>query len=78
MIAIRNATGRGALCTPSIRPTFHGSAPELGELLYAPALSFPKHATAQQVIDALRMMRPGDESVYYLLSPARMIAWWAW
>lgn len=66
MIAIRNATERGPLRTPSIRPTFHGSAPELGELLYAPALSFPKHATAQQVIDALRMMRPGDESVYYL------------
>lgn len=65
MIAIRTATERAALRTPLIRPTIHGAA-AVGELVYAPALSFSRHATAQQVIDALRMMRPGDESVYYL------------
>jgi magnesium transporter len=64
MIAIRTATVRTPLRAPAIRPTVHGSA--AAELVYAPALSFPKHASAQQVIDALRMMRPGDESVYYL------------
>ena len=64
MIAIRTATERTPLRSPAIRPTIHGGA--AAELTYAPALSFPKHASAQQVIDALRMMRPGDESVYYL------------
>jgi magnesium transporter len=65
MIAIRSVGERSTLRTPDVRPTLHG-APFAGDLVYAPALSFPKHATAQQVIDALRMMRPGDESVYYL------------
>ena len=66
MIAIRNVTERGALRTPSIRPSFHRNPLASGKLRYAPALSFPRHATAQQVIDALRMMCPGDESVCYL------------
>lgn len=66
MIAFRATTDRDALRAPMIRPTLHDAAPAQAELDYAPALSFPKHATAQQVIDALRMMRPGDESVYYL------------
>lgn len=65
MIAIRTASERVALRMPPIRPTIH-TIPATGELVYEPALSFPRHATAQQVIDALRMMRPGDESVYYL------------
>lgn len=65
MIAIRSASERAALRMPPIRPTIH-TIPASGELVYEPALSFPRHATAQQVIDALRMMRPGDESVYYL------------
>ncbi|GAB4437590.1 MAG: hypothetical protein OHK0015_30440 [Chloroflexi bacterium OHK40] len=65
MIAFRTATERSTLRTPVVRPTVHGTLPA-GDLIYAPALSFPRHATAQQVIDALRMMRPGDESVYYL------------
>jgi magnesium transporter len=64
MIAIHTATQRTPLRTAAIRPTVHGKAAD--ELIYAPALSFPQHASAQQVIDALRMMRPGDESVYYL------------
>jgi magnesium transporter len=66
MIAFRATAERGSLRAPQIRPTVHGRAPGAGELSYAPALSFPKHATTQQLIDALRMMRPGDESVYYL------------
>lgn len=66
MIAFRATTDRDALRAPTIRPKLHGAAPAEAELDYAPALSFPRHATAQQVIDALRMMRPGDESVYYL------------
>lgn len=66
MIAFRTTIDREALRAPIIRPKLHGSVPANPELDYAPALSFPKHATAQQVIDALRMMRPGDESVYYL------------
>lgn len=67
MIAFRTtAAERGAPRPAPIRPTVHGRALAQGELSYAPALSFPKHATAQQLIDALRMMRPGDESVYYL------------
>lgn len=66
MIAFRTTIDREALRAPVIRPRLHGSVPPNSELDYAPALSFPKHATAQQVIDALRMMRPGDESVYYL------------
>ncbi len=66
MIAFRATIDRDALRAPTIRPKLHDALPAAAELDYAPALSFPKHATAQQVIDALRMMRPGDESVYYL------------
>jgi magnesium transporter len=66
MIAFRATVDRDALRAPTIRPKLHDALPAAAELDYAPALSFPKHATAQQVIDALRMMRPGDESVYYL------------
>ncbi|NTU84643.1 MAG: magnesium transporter [Chloroflexales bacterium] len=66
MIAFRTTTDRDALRAPVIRPRFHGAAPAGVDLAYAPALSFPRHATAQQVINALRMMRPGNESVYYL------------
>ncbi|MFV9506180.1 MAG: magnesium transporter [Oscillochloridaceae bacterium umkhey_bin13] len=66
MIAIRATTDHDTLRMPSIRPTLHDAMPDAGEITYAPALSFPKHATAQSVIDALRMMRPGDEIVYYL------------
>ncbi|MCS6880436.1 MAG: magnesium transporter [Oscillochloridaceae bacterium] len=65
MIAIRTAPEGMALRMAPVRPTLH-NLPAGGEVVYEPALSFPKHATAQQVIDALRMMRPGDESVYYL------------
>jgi magnesium transporter len=65
MIAIRTAPEGMALRLALVRPTLH-NLPGDGELVYEPALSFPGHATAQQVIDALRMMRPGDESVYYL------------
>lgn len=65
MIAIRTAPEGMALRLAPVRPTVH-NAPADGELVYEPALSFPRHATAQQVIDALRMMRPADESVYYL------------
>jgi magnesium transporter len=66
MIAIRTTAERGAFRAAPVRPTVHGQSPADGELLYEPALSFPQHATTQQVIDALRAMRPGDESVYYL------------
>lgn len=65
MIAFRTPTERDALRAPVVRPLVHGGA-VAGELAYAPALSFPQQASAQQVIDALRQMRPGDESVYYL------------
>lgn len=65
MIAIRTAPEGPALRAAPVRPIVHDQLAE-GELVYRPALSFPRHATAQQVIDALRMMRPGDESVYYL------------
>jgi len=65
MIAIRTAPEGMALRLAPVRPTLH-NLPTDGELVYEPALSFPQYATAQQVIDALRMMRPGDESVYYL------------
>ncbi|MFQ3663164.1 MAG: magnesium transporter [Chloroflexaceae bacterium] len=65
MIAIRTAPEGVALRLAPVRPMVH-NLPSNGELVYEPALSFPRHATAQQVIDALRMMRPGDESVYYL------------
>lgn len=66
MIATRTITERSTLRAPAIRPRAHRSALSSDDLTYAPALSFPRHATAQGVIDALRMMRPGDESVYYL------------
>jgi magnesium transporter len=66
MIAFRTSAAERAPRPAPIRPTVHSRALAQGELSYAPALSFPKHATAQQLIDALRMMRPGDESVYYL------------
>ena len=66
MIAIRTAADRDLLRNTEIRPRYHRSALANAQLAYAPALSFPQHATAQSVIDALRMMRPGDESVYYL------------
>lgn len=66
MIAYRSTLDRDALRAPMVSPKLHDDAPAQAELDYAPALSFPRHATAQQVIDALRMMRPGDESVYYL------------
>ncbi len=65
MIAFRATNDRNML-RPSISPRLHGAAPSTSELSYAPALSFPKHATAQSVIDALRLMRPGNETVYYL------------
>ncbi len=66
MIAIRTAPEGVALRLAPVRPMVHNLPSNNGELVYEPALSFPRHATAQQVIDALRMMRPGDESVYYL------------
>jgi magnesium transporter len=69
MIAFRTATSapeRGVARAAQIRPTLHRGLQSQDDLAYAPALSFPKHATTQQLIDALRMMRPGDESVYYL------------
>lgn len=65
MIAIRATTSYEALHAPAVHPSL-AAAPVSADLSYAPALSFPQHATAQHVIDALRMMRPGDESVYYL------------
>ncbi len=66
MIAIRTAPEGVALRLAPVRPMVHNLPSNNGELVYEPALSFPRHATAQQVIDALRMMRPGDESGYYL------------
>jgi magnesium transporter len=41
-------------------------SPTQAALTYAPALSFPHYATAQQVIDSLRQVRPDPRSVYYL------------
>ncbi len=66
MNAIHTAPGRDLLRHADIRPRYHRAALANARLAYAPALSFPQHATTQSVIDALRMMRPGDESVYYL------------
>ncbi|NJN19746.1 MAG: magnesium transporter [Oscillochloris sp.] len=36
------------------------------DLVYAPALSFPQHLSAQQAIDALRQARPDSDTIYYL------------
>jgi magnesium transporter len=66
MIAIRATTSYEALHASAAQPNLAATAPLNPDLSYVPALSFPQHATAQHVIDALRMMRPGDESVYYL------------
>lgn len=69
MLAFRTATTATERSTDraaQIQPTLHGRGQGESDLVYAPALSFPRHATTQQLIDALRMMRPGDESVYYL------------
>lgn len=66
MNAVRTVSGRDLLRNADIRPRYHRAALANAQLAYAPALSFPQHATTQSVIDALRMMRPGDESVYYL------------
>ncbi|EFO80710.1 magnesium transporter [Oscillochloris trichoides DG-6] len=61
MIAFRTPV-EGVLVAPVVRP---GVAENAG-LSYAPALSFPRHATAQQVIDTLRQMRPDADSASYL------------
>lgn len=66
MIAFRTPTERDALRTPAIRAAVHFEESSESGLVYAPALSFPQYVTAQQVIDALRQMRPDAESVYYL------------
>jgi magnesium transporter len=59
MIAFRTPAEGQLLRAPDVRPDAEG-------LIYAPALSFPRHATAQQVIDTLRHMRPDAASVAYL------------
>lgn len=66
MIATRAIPDRDLLHAPVIRPTIAYRPAEGEDLTYAPALCFPQHASAQQVIEALRQMRPDAESVYYL------------
>ncbi len=61
MIAFRTPV-EGVLAAPVVRP----SVAENEGLTYAPALSFPRHTTAQQVIDTLRQMRPDADSASYL------------
>ncbi|WP_129630448.1 magnesium transporter [Candidatus Oscillochloris fontis] len=61
MIAFRTPV-EGVIAAPVVRPL----AAENDGLTYAPALSFPRHATAQQVIDTLRQMRPDADSASYL------------
>jgi len=64
MIAFRTAGDRAA---PRADAFMEGrGAGRAAELAYAPAMSFPQHASAQQVIDTLRQMRPDAESIYYL------------
>lgn len=62
MIAFRTHAEGVLLRAPDVRPPV--SADE--GLIYAPALSFPRHASAQQVIDTLRHMRPDAASASYL------------
>jgi magnesium transporter len=68
MLAFRTPIERDTFGAPVVRPDPHlvTAAPDVDALVYAPALSFPQHATAQQVIETLRQMRPDAESVYYL------------
>lgn len=63
MIAFRTTVEMDA--PTALRPALH-QLPQHEDLTYAPAFSFPQHATAQQVIDALRQMRPDESNVYYL------------
>lgn len=65
MIAIRTATELD-LIRPSVVRVHELPAETDTPVTYAPALSFPQYATAQQAIEALRQMQPGDDSVYYL------------
>jgi magnesium transporter len=66
MIAFRTPAEGELLRAPFVRADVHDAPPGAAGIVYAPALSFPQHASAQQVIDALRHMRPEAESVYYL------------
>lgn len=66
MIAFRTTTERDALRAPVFRPALPGATLDQNGLAYAPALSFPQHASAGQVIAALRQLRPEAESAYYL------------
>lgn len=76
MIAFRTPGESGALRAPAIHQSPRRTTNVEGDLIYAPALSFPQQASAQQVIDALRQMRPEAESVYYLFAtdPAGRLA----
>lgn len=62
MIAFRTPAEGAFLRAQDVRPAAH----DADGLIYAPALSFPRHATAQQVIDTLRHMRPDAASSSYL------------
>lgn len=62
MIAFRTPAEGSFVRAPGVRFTM----PEADGLIYAPALSFPRYATAQQVIDTLRHMRPDAASASYL------------
>lgn len=65
MIAFRMAAELDMLRPPIVR--VHEMPAELAEQsTYAPAMSFPQHATVEQTIDALRQMQPETDSIYYL------------
>jgi magnesium transporter len=66
MLAFRTPVERDVLRAPVVRPIADSAESAEESLVYAPALSFPQHATAQQVLETLRQMRPDAESVYYL------------
>ncbi len=66
MLAIRTTVETGALRPAVVRTHNIPVAPVDAGLTYAPALSFPQHATTRQAIEALRQMRPEENSIYYL------------
>lgn len=66
MLAMRTTVDLEAFRPSVVRVPDQVVAPDDTQLSYAPALSFPQHATAQQAIDALRQIQPDAESVYYL------------